>query len=162
MRLFNRHSRPVLFALALLVGAGILAAGCGTKASDECTAPDGSTIVINPTSQTWDTGGFGVGSDLQNDWTVKVNYPDGTVMPKACVTISGSLAVPSGFGAYQFQFYPSWTIPNAPVDSGFLAQTDDFGQYTFSTLISGGTGTFKDTIYVRSGTNVGSAVFEVQ
>ncbi len=162
MRLFNAYSRLALFAL-LFVSAGILAAGCGTSTNTkDCTAPDGSTITINPATQPVDTGGFGVPGDTQLDWTVKVAYSDGTVMPRACITISGAFAVPSTYSIYQFQFYPSWITPNAAVNSGFPAQTDDFGAYTFSTLITAGSGTFTDTIYARSGTNMGTATIEVK
>jgi hypothetical protein len=93
-----------------------------------------------------------------------VLYPDGTPMPKACLDISGVLASPrnaSGTGwYYQFYYYPggNTNIGNIPVNSPFAAQTDDFGQYTFSTLISAGTGSFFDeSIYVRSGSNSASA-----
>lgn len=141
-----------LFFLCMLMTSFIYMQGCGVR-KDDCTAPDGSTITINPASITWTTGGAGIVQDLQDNWTVRVGYPDGTPMPKACITISGALAVPSGYSAYQFQFSPASVSPNTPVPSGFEAQTDDSGQYTFSTLITSGTGTFKDTIYVQSGTN---------
>ena len=147
-----------LFLVALITVA--MLQGCGKKDS-ECTAPDGSTITINPASGSWDTGGLGFYYSQPNDWQVVVRLSDGTPMAKACIKVSGNLAVPSTAGAYQFQFYPSDRTPNSPVNSGFEAQTDDSGQYTFSTLISAGSGTWKDSIYVTSGANMGTASLEV-
>ena len=134
----------------------------GNLTSISCTAPDGSTITITPSSQPIDTGGAGLSVPTSLDWTVRVSYPDGTVMPKACITVSGAFAVPNGFGLYQFEFFPSSVTPNTAVNSGFSAQTDDFGQYTFSTLLSAGTGTWNDTIYIRSGANQANATLSVK
>ena len=152
-----RHRQIIIIALLLIV----LIQGCGSTDSNNCTAPDGSTITITPSSRTISTGGSGFVFPTPVDWTVTVALPDKTVMAKACITVAGAFAVPNGYAAYQFQYFPSSVIPNKLVDSGFSAQTDDFGQYTFSTLISAGSGTFTDTIYVRSGTNSGNATITI-
>ena len=147
--------------LAIVLLSGVLpVAGCGLK-KDDCAAPDGSTITISPETSTWETSGNGFTQDVQNEWTVKVIYPDATPMPYACVRIWGSLAVPNGYGAYQFQYYSASTVPNTAVDSGFTIQTDEFGQYTFSTLIPAGTGPFFDTLYFQSGASTASAELRV-
>lgn len=147
----------------LLIGsvAFLSITGCGDEKT-ECTAPDGSLITINPSAHSWDTGGAGLFNPITDDWTVRVAYPDDTPMPEACITISGALAIPYAGAAYQFQYYPSWITSNVLVDSGFSAKTNDFGQYTFSTIASAGAGTWSDQIYVRSGTNVVSAEYEIQ
>jgi len=162
MKLTIKHKQIVILALLFVLFLITLVQGCGSESSSSnCTAPDGSKITITPSSQTFTTGGVGLAVPTPVDWSVRVAYPDGTVMPKACVTVTGALAVPNGLALYQFQFDPSSVIPNVPVNSGFNAQTDDFGNYTFSTLLSAGTGTWSDTIYVRSGTNSGIATISV-
>lgn len=154
--------RTGVYVLFLVLFFAVILQGCGLSKED-CTAPNGSTITINPASQTWtfSSGSGGLGGDLEDNWSVKVSYSDGTPMPYACIRVWGALAVPSGYGAYQFQYYPAPKNPNAPVDAGFTAQTDEFGMYNFSTLISAGTGTFKDTIRVQSGAISASATYEV-
>jgi len=89
-------------------------------------------------------------------------------MPKACLYISGSFAFPRNATQtgvhYQFYFSPDGTSNpngNVPVSSPFSAQTDDFGQYTFSALVTAASGTFTDTISVRSGANMGTATFTI-
>jgi hypothetical protein len=162
MRLTIKHKQTVIFNLLLVLFIVVLTTGCGSEnSSKNCTAPDGSTITITPASQTISTGGVGLRVPTALDWTVRVATPDKAVMPNACISVSGAFAVPNGFGIYQFQFFPSSVTPNVAVNSGFSAQTDDFGQYTFSTLITAPSGTFTDTIYVRSGTNVGNAAISV-
>jgi hypothetical protein len=161
MKLTIKHKQIVILALLLVTFLITLIQGCGSTSGDDCKAPDGSTITITPSSQTIDTGGTGIAFPTSLDWTVKVALPDGTIMAKACINVSGTFAVPNGYALYQFQFYPSSVTPNLPVNSGFNAQTDDSGQYTFSTLISAGSGTWNDTIYVRSGSNSGNATVTV-
>lgn len=148
MSLNIKHKQMAPLAMLLVLFAVILAQGCGNSQHECEEAPDKSSIIITPSSQTMTPG-------ATLDWTVVVVYPDNTPMPFACLTISGAQAVPNGT-SYQFQFFPSSVIPNAPVNSGFTAKTDKFGQYTFSTLISATTGT-SDTIFVRSGANIGTA-----
>ncbi len=162
MSLIKKNKHIALLAVLLTLFAAILTEGCGTSGSRECEgAQFGSTIKINPPSKSWDTGGVGFLSPNTDDWQVTVLYADGTPMPYACLNIYGALAVPRSPAAYQFQAGPSWTTP-APVNSGFRARTDTNGQYTFSTLISAGSGTWKDTISVQSGANQGSADYTVQ
>ncbi len=165
MSLTKKHMWMALSAMLLVLFAVLLTQGCGTNDRYCEAAPDLSTVTINPASQSFDTGGFGLasGANLPEDWTVVVLYSDKTPMPYACLNISGALAVqPGGIGAYQFQYYPSWIVPNAPVNSGFRARTDQNGQFTFSTLISGPVGTFKDALYARSGDNLGTASIELK
>ncbi len=162
MSLIKKNKHIALLAVLLILFAAILTEGCGTSGSRECEgAQFGSTIKISPTTITWNTAGTGFLSPNTDNWQVTVLYADGTPMPYACLYISGALAVPRSPAAYQFQAGPSWTAP-APANSGFKARTDPNGQYTFSTLISAGSGTWKDTIFVQSGANQGSADYEVQ
>ncbi len=162
MKLTIKYKQTVILALLLVLFLITLIQGCGSENdSSNCTAPAGSTIKINPSTGAIHTNGAGLSQNTGLNWTVTVAYPDGSIMPKACIGISGTFAVPNAFAAYQFQFYPKDVVPNLPVNSGFSAQTDDFGQYTFSTLISAGTGTFTDTITVQSGANIGTATITV-
>jgi hypothetical protein len=163
MSLIKRNTQMVLLAVLLILFAAILTEGCGTSGSRECEgAPFGSTISIAPSTISWATpGGLGFATPQTDDWQVTVLYPEGTPMPYACLNISGALAVPRAPAAYQFQAGPSWTAPS-PVNSGFRARTDTNGQYTFSTVISAGSGTWKDSIQIESGANHGSADYTVQ
>ena len=76
-------------------------------------------------------------------------------MPQACLTISGNYAAPSAVNAYTFYYYDGGdgNATNVAVNSGYAAQTNDFGIYRFSVVISAGTGSFADNITVRSGGN---------
>lgn len=135
--------------------------GCG---DDEavCTAPAGSSIVL-----TGPAVFGGISADTCANINAAVFYPDGKPMPKACINVSGSFAFPRNTAVtnprYQFYYYPDCNVvANNAVDSGFNAQTDDSGVYSFSALISFGTGTFKDEIFVRSGVNVNSIEIGIQ
>jgi hypothetical protein len=148
-----------VFMLCLGVVSIILLSGCGSDSS-QCTAPAGSTITVTGPDA------FSIGADDTNfDFTVVVKYPDITPMPKACINISGAFAFPRNVAQlgwhYQFYYYPGGTntANNVPVNSPFDAQTDDSGTYTFSALVSVSTGTFTDSVVVRSGTIVGTAAF---
>jgi hypothetical protein len=144
-----------VFMLCLGVASIILIAGCGS----EITAPDGSTITVNGPAS------FSIGTDTNFNFTVVVRYADGTPMPNASLNISGAFAFPRNAQQtvwhYQFYYYPGGTNnpSNVAIDSPFNAQTDDFGAFTFSTLVSVSTGTFTDTVVVRSGTSIGTAEF---
>lgn len=159
MELNIKHKQIVILALLLTMLLITLVQGCGNTNGTECTAPAGSTITITPSSQSISGGGIFFPTGL--NWTVSVALPDKTPMPKACITVSGTFAVPNGYALYQFQYYPKDVSPNVPVNSGFSAQTDDFGQYTFSTLLSAPSGTWHDTIYVQSGTNSANATVSI-
>ncbi len=162
MSLIINKRQIALMAVLLMLSGLILMQGCGTSGSRECEgAQFGSTITINPTSISWSTGGVGLALPVTDNWKATVLYPDGSPMPYACLNISGGLAVPDAYAIYQFQDGPSWASP-AKVNSGFRARTDVNGQYTFSTVISAGSGTWKDNIYVESGANQGSAAYSVQ
>jgi hypothetical protein len=104
--------------------------GCG---EEQVKSPDGSTIEFNPTSFTQ----AGIINDQVLNLSLIIRYPDGSPMPKAIVKVVGNRAVPDPTGSYQFYYYPdAFQNPNnLPVDSGFLAQTDDFGTYNFSVAI---------------------------
>ncbi|HXY53428.1 MAG TPA: hypothetical protein VEM40_02015 [Nitrospirota bacterium] len=160
MKLTIKQKQTVILTLLFVLILITLAQGCGSESnSNNCTAPAGSKITISPASSTISTGGVGLFQPTNLNWLVTVDYPDGTVMPKACITVIGTFAVPNGYGLYQFFTGPNST--GVAVNSGFSAQSDDFGQYTFSTLLTAGTGTWTDTLYVQSGTNQGSATITV-
>lgn len=164
MKLTIKHKQLVILALLLVLLLIALIQGCGgTDSTKNCTAPDGSKITITPSDQSITTGGA-VHPGFNNNWIVRVAYPDGSVMPKACITITGTFAFPNPLGLYQFYYFPNSTDNpnNIAVNSGFAAQSDDFGQYTFSTLMSAGSGTWNDTIFVQSGTNSGSATLSIK
>jgi len=146
----------VLFVLALtlLLSPVILFPGCG----DNKAVPFGSKITINPSAGTLKN----IPGDETQNFKVLVTYADGTPIPKAIVHISGTFAVSlsNSVPAYQFYFYPDGPDRvggNTAVDSGFDAQTDDYGVYDFSVSVYGPGTTFNDTIVVTSGTAVGTA-----
>ena len=140
-----------VLVLAFLIAPIVLVQGCG----DTKSATDGSTITISPESVALKNAG-----ETVVNLKVIVRYPDGTPMPYANVIISGGFAMPSTAALYQFYWFPDGNL-NAdttkiiPVDSGFLAQTDKYGVYDFSIVVFGSP--FDDTIYVTSGTSVGTA-----
>ena len=159
MKLIIKHRQIVIFSLLLVSFSIVLIQGCGNS-STQCTAPDGSTITVTG------PGTSSISADTNFNFTAVVKTSDGNPMPKACLDISGSFAFPrnatqSGVH-YQFYFFPDGTNNpggNNAVSSPFSAQTDDFGQYTFSALVSVASGSFSDTVIVRSGTNIGTAAF---
>ena len=161
MELTIKHKQIALFTLLFVMFSIILIQGCGDS-STQCTAPAGSTITVTgPASST-------ITSDTNFDFTAVVKTSDGNPMAKACIDISGSFAFPRNATQtgvhYQFYFYPDGTSNpngNVPVSSPFSAQTDDFGQYTFSALVTATSGSFIDTVIVRSGANMGSATFTI-
>jgi hypothetical protein len=139
-----------------------------TVLSVDCTAPAGSTITIMPSSLT-----ISIAADTNLNWKVVVKTPDGNPMPRACLHVSGSFAFhsnPTHPGVhYQFYYYPDGTnnknsnfLGNIPVNSPFIAETDDSGQYTFSAFVSVARQTFTGTIVVLSGLNVGTATVTVE
>jgi hypothetical protein len=123
----------MILVLALPIILVILFQGCGNTN----TTPDKSTIEFNPTSFTMKAPETVCLTPIN----VIVRYSDTTPRPKAVVTISGGFAVPnvitgvSGSGLYQFHTEPN--CGGVPVDSGFQAQTDDTGVYSFSAVIFG-------------------------
>lgn len=134
-------------SLALLIGLSFLYQGCGEEENKQIP-PDGSTITINP-----DAVELVSPTDAVQNYTVVVKYADGNPIPYAIVHISSAFSAP--FIPAQFQFYYYVDGPNNPegntaVNSGFYAQTDEFGIYEFSAVIFGGT-VFEDTIYLTSG-----------
>jgi hypothetical protein len=113
-----------------------------------------------------------IATDTNLNWTVVVKTPDGKPMPKACLYISGSFAFPRNATHtgvhYRFYYYPNGTNNtngnirgNIHVNSPFIAQTDDFGQYSFSALVSAASRTFTGTIVIQSGLSVGAATVTV-
>jgi hypothetical protein len=140
-----------VLVLAFLIAPIVLFQGCG----DNESVTDGSTITITP-----DDVALNNISETVVNLKVIVRYPNGTPMPYANVLISGGFAIPSTLGLYQFYWFPNGNL-NAdpakiiPVDSGFLAQTNEYGVYDFSIVVFGLP--FKDTIYVTSGTAAGIA-----
>jgi hypothetical protein len=139
-----------------------------TVLSVDCTAPAGSTITITPSNLT-----IKIAANTNLNWTVAVKTADGNPMPRACLNISGSFAFPGDATQagvhYQFYYYPDGTNNtngningNIPVNSQFRAQTDDFGQYSFSAMVPSARRTFTGTIVVQSGLNVGTAKVTVK
>ncbi len=161
-----------LVFLTILVLAMILSQGCGRKTE---TAPDESTVTFNPTSFTYKAPATICLSPID----VIVRYSDGTPFPKATVNISGGFAVPnvdpvSVTSGGLYQFYSAPNCGGVAVNSGFQAQTDVKGVYSFSIVIfgviSGQTTTglpytdllnsFTDKLVATSGTAVGTADFK--
>lgn len=161
MRLTLKYKQITLFTLLFVMSSIVLIQGCGDS-STQCTAPAGSTITVTGPAP------FTIGSDTNFNFTAVVNTPDGKPMPKACIDISGSFAFPRNATQtgvhYQFYLNPDGTnnpSGNIPVSSPFSTQTDDFGQKTFSALVSAASGSFTDTVTVRSGTNIGTVTFQM-
>ena len=162
MKLYRNHN---IIVFMIVVSLLTLFLGCGDKTAK---APDGSTIEFNPASFSQKN----IINDQVLNLSLVVRYPDGSPMPKSTVKVIGNRAVPDPTGSYQFYYYPDgFQNPNnLPVDSGFLAQTDDFGTYNFSvaifsqlTLSNGFTVTniFTDNISAFSGTAFGSISIEI-
>lgn len=148
-------------ALLVLIGAVIMLGSCG----DNKAAPDGATIMFIEQGISLK----GLTADTPVNLDLVLRAADGTPLPNTDVKITGTYAVPSPAGSYQFYYYPgATTVSNTAVDSGFTAQTDKNGVYSFSILVyqfaSGGTttNTFTDTIQAISGTAAGSISLSVQ
>lgn len=143
--------------------------GCGkenatTGVTPDCTAPFGSIITLEPSpAAITPVGGLPTSADILQNLTVLVQYPDKSPMPKACISISGNQARPAANYAYTFYYNTGGNADpsNPAVNSGYVAQTDDYGKYYFSVVISAGTGTFSDTITVNSGANSGNTHLEL-
>lgn len=146
--------KPIALIAGLLILFFLSLAGCG----DNKAVPAGSTITINPASVSLKNPPL----DTVVDFKVIFRYSDGTPIPNARMFISGGYAQPNSAGLYQFYYYPGGTQgqnPNTAVNSGYEAQADDFGVYNFSIEVTGSV--FDDTIYVTSGTVVGTATIKV-
>lgn len=132
----------------------LLLAGC----SQSTTAPSGGTITFDPPSHTQ----TGIASNTTVNFTVEVKDSNGKPMNKAKIRISGPFAVPRVPVAY-YQFYRGYNATGGAVDSGFEAETNEFGVYAFSVIIdaAASAGGFSDYIAVYSGTNFGSATIAV-
>jgi hypothetical protein len=138
--------------LAVFLPLFIICGGCGSKE----TVPDGSTITINPGS----TALQNINGNTPLNFKVVVKYADGSPIPNATIHITGAFAEPAVAANYQFFYYPDGSQRvggNTEKDNGFDAQTDDFGVYDFSIEAFGPGAAFTDTIYVTSGTAVGTA-----
>ncbi len=162
------HRSTALLMMILLASAVFLLPGCGSQTPNgDCQAPFGSTITFLKGAATLKLSGP-LPADTFFDYIVSVQYPDGKPMSKACLNISGSLAQSantSQLWAYQFWYLPGGEgqAGNYKVFSPYEAQTDDFGQYSFSIVLTAGTGTFFDqTITARSGANVVTSTITVQ
>jgi hypothetical protein len=142
---------PFFSFLALLACAAILLQNCGNNKA----VPDGSTITVDPSSQS-----IKVLEDTPFNFTVTVRYADGTPIPYAIVHISGAFAASATYTnpLYQFYYYPDGLNNpdgNRQVDSGYDAQTNKYGVYQFSIVVFGPSSTFTDSIYVTSGSASG-------
>jgi hypothetical protein len=137
-----------LFILSLGVLTAIAISGCGSS-----SAPAASTITFNPSS--WS---YSIAGDTCAEFAVLVKYSDGTPMNNADVTIYGGFAFPRTPTHYQFYLGPNCIAGgSAAVNSGFTVQTDNYGVYSFSALVSFASGTFSDKIDAYSGSVYGSA-----
>ena len=161
MELTVKHKQIALFTLLFAIFSIVLIQGCGDDKT-QCTAPAGSTITVTGPSTS------SISADTNFNFTAVVKTSDGNPMAKACIDISGSFAFPRNATQtgvhYQFYFFPDGTSNpngNLAVSSPFSAQTDDFGQYTFSALVTAASGSFTDTVIVRSGANMGTAAFTI-
>jgi uncharacterized protein YcfL len=161
MKLTIKHEQIIIFTLLLVIFLVVIIQGCGSSGA-QCTAPAGSSITVTGPAAA------SISSDTNFNFTAVVKTPDGNPMAKACLDISGAFAFPRNSTQtgvhYQFYYYPDGTSNpsgNLAVSSPFSAQTDDFGVYTFSALVSATSGTFTDTITVSSGANMGTAEFTI-
>lgn len=158
----SRINRIVFLGIAL--SALILLQGCG--ASDRLeSAPDGSTITFDPSS----TDLANIPKDVcVSPVNVILRYPDGTPFPRGVLNISGGFAVPNLSGSGLYQFFSAPNCGGTAVNSGFQAQTDVKGIYSFSilvpALVTGTTTTnaFTDKLIAVSGTAVGSFDFTLK
>lgn len=144
--------RTWVYILSLALVFVIFPQGCGKPFE---SIPDGSTLTIDPTEAKFNN----IYADTVQNFTVTARYPDGTPIPYAVLTVTGSFAVPNGMGLYQFYYYPGGSlVANTAVNSGFQAQTNADGTYTFSVVFSAGKLFEEDTIRVNSGTAAAEAV----
>lgn len=144
--------------IALIAGLLTLSLLSLTNCGDNEAVPAGSTITINPASVSLKD----IPGDTVVNFKVIVKYSDGTPMPYAKIHITGAFAEPAVAAPYQFYYYPGGDrVPNTPVNSGFNAQTDEYGVYDFSLVVYGPGSGFDDTIYVSSGTVVGTATIKL-
>lgn len=141
-----------LFISCIILVISMSPWGCGK--GDSTTAPSGGTITFDPTSHSQ----TGIASNTTVNFTVEVKDLNGKPMNKAKLKISGPFAVPRTPVAY-YQFYRGYNATGGAVNSGFEAETDEFGVYVFSVIIdaAAAAGGFGDYIAVFSGTNFGSA-----
>jgi len=146
--------KPIALIAGLLILFFLSLAGCG----DDKAVPDRSTITINPASVSLKN----ILGNTMVDFKVIVRYSNGTPMPDAKIHITGAFAEPTVAAQYQFYSYPGGDgVLNTPVNSGFNAQTDEYGVYDFSLVVYGPGSGFDDTIYVSSGTAVGTATIKL-
>ena len=141
--------------LVLLICQVSLFQGCG----DHSSVPDGSILVFDPASVTFK----GIPGDTAQNFRVIARYPDETPIPYARIRIYGQFAAPAPGALYQFYWYPNGTQqPNVAIDSGYEAQTNEYGVAEFSIEITAGTSSFEDTLYAVSGTASVSAVLKFE
>jgi hypothetical protein len=152
-----------LMFMSLLLLPVIIFQGCGSKGDP---APSGAKLVINPpTVSLTNINAYG---DVPVNYVVTLLDSTGSPIPDTAVVVTGSFANPvtSSTGTISAPRYQFWGYPNAnanpsniPVNSGFTAVTDKFGNYAFSIQIYseiniGGTlfpNVFTDSINVSSG-----------
>ena len=133
--------------LVLLICLTALA-GCGGGGGG-VSAPDGSSITINPGSLSiadphdfWRTTNF----------TISVKNADGQPMGDAKIAISFPYAVPDSHG--YVQLYDGTTAKNSPFD----AKTDEFGVYNLRFDFRAGVA-YTGDLEVRSGSAFGTSTF---
>jgi len=151
----DRMKNKTILCLICLAFLLLLVQACGSKSEE---APSGSALKFTTGDQT-----LTIAQPTCVLLQILVSYSDGTPMPHALVTVLGSLAGPGTGALYQFYSLPGCdTGGGSPVNSGFQAEADDSGVFTFSALITNPAVTFSDTIYAYSGSAVGTAKLETQ
>jgi hypothetical protein len=168
MQIITRIPKKLIVILMLLMlsSSVILLKGCGSSndSSTGCRsdqiAPFDATITVG--------GGFtgSAGSDTPVYFTAVVKDKSGNNMNGICLQISGNFAYPRNAATtgWHYEFHRGVLDPLNPspiVNSPFSDVTDNFGKYDFSALYSVATGTFTDTVTVRSGSVQGTAAFSV-
>lgn len=140
MKIVSR--RASVTALLLIIVLILSASSCG----NDDAAPQGALITVSPLAFTI----AGIAANTTVNFKVTVTYSDGTPIPSAILEISGPMAVPRANAHYQFYYFPDGATP---VSSGFRAQTDKFGVYSFSIIVYGPGNIFNDSISIFSGTS---------
>ncbi len=122
----------------------------------DVAAPPGSTITISPSSVTV-TNGDATAEWTTQYYTISVTDKDGNPVGDVELSISYIWASPNAYNLVQL--YKGST----PVDSPFVATTDEFGSYKLRLdFVSGGGYEYKGDLEVRSGASFASSTLEIK